>query len=80
MNSKQMGSVIFLLLTLFITLALSGIPLLISNHPAHLGGNIGHGMGFEGFREGASNPKKADTQKAEVKNKVNDALSSMASK
>ena len=79
-----MGSVIFLLLTLFITLALSGIPLLISNHPAHLGGNIGHGMGFEGFREGAGKPKKADTlnpaQKAEVKKDVKDILSSMANK
>jgi hypothetical protein len=43
MNYKKISSILFLLLAVFISIALSGIPFLISNRPAR--------MNFEGFAE-----------------------------
>ena len=51
MNPNKWSSIIFLLLTLFITLALSGIPLLVSNHPAR----------FEGFSESLPPPSSSSS-------------------
>jgi hypothetical protein len=36
MKYGKLGSIFFLLLALFIALALSGIPFLVSNHPANM--------------------------------------------
>jgi hypothetical protein len=60
MNSKQMEGAVFLLFILFGVLLLSGIPFLVSNHPARMGN-----IGFEGFQEGASD-KTADTTKEDI--------------
>ena len=51
-----MEGAVFLLFILFGVLLLSGIPFLVSNHPARMGN-----IGFEGFREGAAD-KTADTK------------------
>ncbi len=57
MNSKQMEGAIFLLLILFGVLLLSGIPFLVSKHPAKLG----HNFGFEGFSLFSGQPTSGDS-------------------